>query len=1052
MPTHMTCPRGHHWDLGEEDATVDRRGPAACPVCGSALSPASGPADRPEPADLTIRSGSTNSPGDRPDPSDPEHEDLIRRFEQDWFAGRDPTLEEYLDGADLTDHRLLIELVHIDLEFRIKAGQSARAGDYLTRFPKLSADETATELIGAEYEFRRRMTPGLRFDEVAAGYPRYRDRLESYRARFARSTPWASPARAESHTWPAPPGYEILSTLGVGGMGVVYQARQVRADRVVALKIPLAAATDPEARVRFSTEGRAAARLQHPGIVQVFEVGEADQVPYMALEFCPGGSLVDRLDGTPLTPRAAAELVETVAQAVGAANAAGVVHRDLKPGNILFGKEGGTTSEGGTATPVTGSESAFRLHPASFLPKVSDFGLARRLDEEQSHTRTGTVVGTPVYMAPEQARGDPRQIGPPTDVYALGAILYELLTGRPPFRGPSALDTMRQVCTDDPVPPSRLQPGIPRDLETICLKCLHKSPARRYPTGDALADDLRRFLDGRPVLARPVGWTERLAKRVRRNPVPATLLAALAAVVVGGVTWGVWKQFRVVAERDRARAHFQMSMRAIDGFLTEVAEDELASEPRAELKRKALLEKALGFYEELLRVEPDDPLVKWEAARAARRVGDIYRHLGRYPEALTAYDQATDRLRQLPPGPGPRQEVALCHNYRGEVYRLTEKPDEADAEYQQAIVIQFAAVEEHPGHPEYTRELAQSYYNRGIVATNTGRYTDAREFFQQAGRVLDESPDGTPEHRRHRARVWINLANVLWLDEKPHDAAAAAAEAAVGILDGLVKLPDARPEYRYELAAALLNLANARGAGGDRSAAVESNARALGLLEKLVADFQNTPAYRAELARAHNGAATLAYARDRPAAEEHVRKAVTHWEALVRAHDGVPAHHGELGMALGNLGRIVRGRPEEAREYLTRGVAEVIRVLQANPGDETFRQSLRQQARDLADLLVRAGDHDAARALAEKMARELPKGSLGTYRAVCFLARCATTARNFLGPLADVDRRVEEYTGLALKLIQASNAADLARLIDDPDCDPFRHQKQFRAALARTGR
>ena len=490
---------------------------------------------------------------------------------------------------------------------------------------------------------------------------------------------------------------------------------------------------------------------------------------------------------------------------------------------------------------------------------------------------------------------------------------------------------------------------------------------------DELADDLRRFLDGRPILARPVGWTERLAKWVRRNPVPATLLAVLAAVVVGGVTWGVWKQFRVVAERDRARAHFQMSMRAIEGFLTEVAEDELASEPRAELKRKALLEKALGFYEELLRVEPDDPLVKWEAARAARRVGDIYRLLGRYPEALAAYDRAADRLSRLPPGPGPRQEVALCHNYRGEVYRLTEKLGEADAEYQQAIVTQLALVEEHPGHPDYTRELAQSYYNRGIVATNTGGYADAQEFFQQAGRVLDESPDDTPEHRRHRARVWINLANVVWLDKKPHDAAAAA-EAAVGILDGLVQPPDARPEYRYELAAALLNLANAQGAGGDLSAAIGSNARARGLLEKLVADFQNTPAYRAELARAHNGAATLAFPRDRPAAEDHARKAVTHWEALVRAHDGVPAHHGELGMALGNLGRIVRDRPEEAREYLTRGVAEVIRVLQANPGDETFRQSLRQQARDLADLLVRAGDHDVALRLGRENGRGATEG------------------------------------------------------------------------------
>jgi tetratricopeptide (TPR) repeat protein len=493
-------------------------------------------------------------------------------------------------------------------------------------------------------------------------------------------------------------------------------------------------------------------------------------------------------------------------------------------------------------------------------------------------------------------------------------------------------------------------------------------------------------------------------------------------------------------------------MRAIEEFLTEVAEEELATEPRAELRRKALLEKALRFYEELLRVEPDDPSVRWEAARAARRVGDIYRLLGRYPEALAAYGGAADRLRQLPDGPGPRREIALCHNYRGEVYRLTERPAEADVEYREAIAIQLALLENHPGHPDYTRELAQGYYNRGIVATNTGRYADAREFLLRAGRVLDESPGGTPQHRRHRARVGINLAHALWLDKKSHDAAAAAA-VAVGLLDGLVQESDGRPEYRYELAAALLNLANARAAAGDRPAAVEANARALGLLERLVDDFPNTPAYRAEVARGHNGAAALAFAgKDRVAAEDHARKSVGHWEALARKNPGVPAYDAELGMALGNLGRIVLASPEEARKYLTGGVAKVVVGLRANPRGDGFEQSLRQQTRDLAGLLVRAGDHDAARALAEKLARDLPDRSLGTYRAVCFLARCATATRGLAGPPADADRRVGEYADLALKLIRAARPAELAALLDDPDCDPFRHQEPFRTALGRPGR
>jgi tetratricopeptide (TPR) repeat protein len=498
-----------------------------------------------------------------------------------------------------------------------------------------------------------------------------------------------------------------------------------------------------------------------------------------------------------------------------------------------------------------------------------------------------------------------------------------------------------------------------------------------------------------------------------------------------------------------------MSMRAIEELLTEVADEEPASDPRAELRRKALLEKALGFYQEFLRVEAGDPAGRWEAARAARRVGDVYRLLGRYPESLAAYDRAADRLRRLPAGPGPRQELALCYNYRGEVYRLTDKPDEADAEYRQAVAIQLALAEEHPGHPQYTRELAQSYDNRGIVATNSGRYADARDHFQEAGRVLDTVPAGTPEHRRHRARVAVHLADALLLDKKPHDAAGAAV-AAVGLLDELVQLTQesgGRPEYRHELAAALLTLANARADAGDLPAAGEANARARGLLEPLVGEFRDAPAYRADLARAYNGAAALALAaKDRDAAEYHAKKAVGHWEVLVDRYPRVPAYHGELGTALGQLGRIVLARPGEARGHLTRGVVEVMAGLRANPREPNFRRSLREQSRDLADLLVRAGGHDAARALAGEMARALPDRSLGTYRAVCFLARCATATRDLPGPPADADRRVEEYSDLALKLVSAGSLADLAPLLDDPDCDPFRHQEPFRTALGRSGR
>jgi WD40 repeat protein/tRNA A-37 threonylcarbamoyl transferase component Bud32 len=300
-------------------------------------------------------------------------------------------------------------------------------------------------------------------------------------------------------------GYDILGELGRGGMGVVYKARQHTPSRVVALKMILAAEHAGAAAVaRFRNEAEAVARLQHPNIVQVHEVGEHQGRPFFTLEYVDGGGLDKRLAGTPQPPRQAAQLVETLARAIEAAHAAGVIHRDLKPANVLL--------------------------TAAGEPKLTDFGLAKQLGSLHGQTESGAILGTPSYMAPEQAAGKIKEIGPATDVYALGAILYECLTGRPPFKAATPVDTILQVIDSEPVPPTRLQPQVPRDLETICLKCLEKVPARRYASAAALADDLRRYLAGEPIAARPVGGGERLAKWARRRPAVAALSAAVVAV------------------------------------------------------------------------------------------------------------------------------------------------------------------------------------------------------------------------------------------------------------------------------------------------------------------------------------------------------------------------------------------------------------------------------------------------------------------------------------------------------------------------------------------
>jgi WD40 repeat protein len=310
-------------------------------------------------------------------------------------------------------------------------------------------------------------------------------------------------------------------------MGVVYKAWQLRLNRPVAIKMVLAGAHAAAADLqRFRTEAEAIARLQHPNIVQIHEVGDHHGLPYFSLEFCAGGSLADRLDGTPQPPRTAAELVEILARAAEAAHAKGVVHRDLKPGNILFAEDG--------------------------TPKLTDFGLAKKLDEA-GNTASGAVMGTPSYMAPEQAGGKTKEVGPAADVYALGAVLYELLTGRPPFKAATQLDTLLQVVAEQPVSPRRLNPQVPRDLETICLKCLAKVPARRYASAADLADDLRRYLEGRPIQAQPVGNLERFGRWCRRNPALAALTAAVAALLLGVAVLATVAAVRIDAEATEAK-------------------------------------------------------------------------------------------------------------------------------------------------------------------------------------------------------------------------------------------------------------------------------------------------------------------------------------------------------------------------------------------------------------------------------------------------------------------------------------------------------------------
>ncbi|MBY0521885.1 MAG: protein kinase [Gemmataceae bacterium] len=544
------------------------------------------------------------------------------------------SLQDLLAQADKMDRCALLAMLRVDQRKRWQRGERILAEAYFTRLPHLAADEEAVlDMIYSEVVLRDELGDAPGVDEFVGRFPQYASALRrqfalnealgsgslfdidsqatepspsGQSAAGATSLLPGSRTAAEDSSQgttsirpmnktlpdlpdpvkesrpagpPSVPGYEVLGELGRGGMGVVYKARKLDLKRTVALKMILSgshASAQDLARLRI--EADAVALLQHPNIVQIYDVGQHDGLPFLALEYVDGGSLLQKVAGTPLPIEQAAPLVECIAQAMQYAHEKGIVHRDLKPANILLSgdrnQEAGVRKQGSNASGLT--PGSWLLTPDAC--KITDFGLAKQIEQESGQTRSGAILGTPSYMAPEQAGGRIHEVGPLTDVYSLGAILYELLTGRPPFRAATAVDTVLQVLGQEPVAPTRLNPKVPRDLETICLKCLQKEAHKRYGSAQALADDLRRFINNEPIAARPTSVTERGVKWVRRRPAIAGLLATIAAVSLVGVALVLWQWQDAVAERD-----------AKGKALVKVEEEE-------KLKGKALRESETNLY------------------------------------------------------------------------------------------------------------------------------------------------------------------------------------------------------------------------------------------------------------------------------------------------------------------------------------------------------------------------------------------------------------------------------------------------------------------------
>jgi len=808
--------------------------------------------------------------------------------------------------------------------------------------------------------------------------------------------------------------FMVRRELGRGSFGMVSLAYDPHLQREVALKVPRAEIqVTPELRARFRHEAMAAAGLDHPNIVPVYEAGEEGSVCFIASAYCPGSTLAAwlRRRTGPVPCNMAAGLVATLAEAVEHAHGRGVLHRDLKPSNVLVEE------------PAAGEPAA---DSSGLVLRVTDFGLAKLLDplpgEDAAANRTvsGVILGTPNYMAPEQAEGRAGGVGPAADIYSLGVILYEVLTGRPPFEEDSALETLVQVRTQDPLPPSRLRPRLPRDLETICLKCLNKAPQARYPSAQALAEDLRRFLAALPIRARPTPAWERAFKWVRRHPAVAALagagaVAAVALAVVIGLA-----NVRLQRERDRAEtrrleavANLRKARDAVDRMLTRVSEVRLKDIPQVEPVQRALLEDALEFYRDFARQAHGDPEVLLEVSEAYGRVGRSYADSGWNDQAERCFLEASALQNQL--------------------------------------AVSFPAV------AVYRRELARTGYDLGILWNNLGRKVEAQEILLKARALLETLTSTDPREPTYRTvQAAIHEAYAITLIGSTREGEAAAEfRKAIDLLDELAaRFPDTK-DYPARAAVSRGNLAGALMKGGRLDEAEAVLRRNLEFWERLANSDPATSNNRSKLALTlDNLAHVLEKSGRKPEVEQALHRAADLRLTLTKDFPNTPWNFGRLADQLARLATFAtdRGDLAEARRLLEQALAGRQAALALAPKNSEFRSATSTVYAALIENLIRLKAHeDAAKAIAELVALS-PTSAPESVRAGSFLVRCV--------PLAAADARLTEFRRADLARAYADRAVELVReavkrgyhdieaVKTDHSFDVLRSRADFRDLLA----
>jgi serine/threonine-protein kinase len=815
----------------------------------------------------------------------------------------------------------------------VERGEPSDPAPWLRRHPDLAGELGA--FFAAEARFDHLVTP-------------LRSRSPSGSSAGNAATP---PVRSVSD-------YELLSELGRGGMGVIYKARQRSLNRLVALKtIRSGEWATPEERLRFRLEAETVATLDHPNIVPIYEVGElpsADgtRLPFFSMKLIEGENLSQAKGRFRGNWGGIARLMSLVTRAVGHAHQRGVLHRDLKPANVLL-----RITPGPAPDEEARRGAGFPLGDLFVTPHISDFGLARRAQQQRAGTLPGAILGTPMYLAPELTAGHEAATSA-SDVYSLGAILYELLTGAPPFQAQTTLEAIRLAAANAVRPPRQANPAIPRDLETICLKCLETEPGKRYPSADELAEDLENFLARRPIAARPVGTLGRLGRWCRRQPVIAGLSAALMLVVLVSFPLILWSWRRAVEqerlaeqrltetrrERDRADEAFGLAHNAVEDVFRLLAEDRWEDMPGSEPFKRQLLEHGLQYYRTFVERRRDDPKLRREVADAMFQIGLIATRIGPKREAVESYQTAIALLRPLlresPDDLELRKSLGRALLNLGNALNALNRVDEAIKAHEEVVEV-WAGVRKDRPDSEAAKEQAAGWMNRGVALQGKEDWPRALESFRRCHSLLTESGAG-PKDPRLMVLCLLNISQAEDRLGRREEASRAAREAAA-VAELMLKASPRGEDARLMTAHAARSLGNLHREHGEPEPARTNLELARRTLDELHRQRPRRTDYAWNLAGTCDELAALAESQKKPA---DAQKALEQAESLLKE---LVEHDGESHPNRSSLARVERrlaraherqGNAEGARRAYEQAKAQLEYLLAHDSPISTLRSDL----------------------------------------------------------------------------------------------------------------